>query len=253
MPSQSLPKDLDPAVHGALTAGGINGPDALWREIGRGDDHQGVAALVDATHAPRPLLIEGLTSYAVSRGQEKGKSWLRRHALDLLLIAALVLLGALVWRAAPRARAVGIARRELPAGERLSAGALFAPGQDSLSSFRIRRRAAQGEYVLPEDLERIPPAVADKELLGRYRLALRVQSTDAERLTELPALASLAVCSPGGNGRPAAQQLLQAVPVVAVDRQGDTSMITVALTLQDLQKVLPLLADAKTWVVQPYR
>jgi hypothetical protein len=253
MPSQSrsLPKDLDPAVRNSLTTGGVIALDALWCGIGQGDNHQGLADLVNATHAPRQPLIAGLTDYAVSRGKEKGKSWPRRHALDLLLVAVLLLLGGLVWRAALRARAIGIAQRDLPAGERLNAGALFAPGHDSLSSFRVRRRAVQGEYVLPQALERIPSAVTDKELLGRYRLALRVPRTDAERLTELPTLASLAVCSPGGNGRQATQQLLHEVPIVAVDRQGNVPTITAALTLSDLQKVLPLLSDAKVWVVQP--
>jgi hypothetical protein len=68
-----------------------------------------------------------------------------------------------------------------------------------------------------------------------------------------PALASLAIYSPGGKGLPAAQELLKDLPIVTVDLRGEGPTITAALTAQDLQRILPLLADAKVWVVQAGR
>jgi len=207
--SGGLPGALD-GIRQELEAGGITEMDSLWKEIGGGN--RGLDDFSQANLIPRQALIGRLVNYAAGRGKEKGESWPRRHTFDLLLLAAFALFGWLALRAAPRAQPVGIALRDLPAGERVSTG----------------------------------------DLHGRYRLSLRVERTDIDRLSEVPTRASLAVSSPGGKAGNPQTRFLRNVPIVAVDRVGGDSTVTVALQQSELESILPLLPDAKVWVVQPY-
>src|SRR5436305_11561639 len=227
-----MPKSGDLAgglvgIRQELEAAGVTDMDALWQEIGGGS--RGLDDFSQATLIPRQALIGRLISYTAGRGQEKGRSWPRRHTFDLVLLAACVLFGWLVWRAAPRAHAVGIALRDLPAGERISAAALFAPHPELSAHQSLKSRVAKGGYVFPESLEPVPVTVKDQYLHGLYRLSLRVERTDIDRLSEVPTRASLAVCSPGGKAGNPQTRFLRNIPIVAVDRARGDSTVTVAL------------------------
>ncbi len=248
--NNNLPGALEPAVQEKLKAGGITGLGALWREIGKGEIHSGLDEVVAATRAGRRALIRGLMDHVVSQGDEKGKPWPRRHALDLLLIASLIALAWLVWRAVPVARSVGIAERDLAAGERLGAAEIVGADAGSLSDQRTRRPIPKGTYVLPEWLEEVSPAVEEKQLQGRSRISFGVQPEEVERLSDLPALVSLVISSKGGNGKPPATERLWNVPVLAVGEK-DSPFITVALTEPQIRKIQPLLPEDKVYVVQP--
>lgn len=248
-----FPATLDPAVQRHLKAGGISGLEALWCEIGKGESHGGLAAVVAATGADRPALIRGLTDRAVHRGEEKGKSWPRRHALDLLLIACAVVLAWLVWRAVPRASAVAIAERDLAAGERLGAAEVAGAPAGSLSDRRTLRPIPEGSYILPEWLEEVSPLVKEEALLGRSRVTFRVSAADVEELSDLPALVSLVISSKGGNGKPPATLWLRNVPIVAVEQDGDAPSIAAALNDAEIQALRPLLPEDRVYVAQPIR
>jgi hypothetical protein len=207
--SGDLPGALDD-IRQELDAAGIPDMDSLWKEIGGGN--KGLDDFSRSSLIPRQALIGRLVSHAAGRGKEKGASWPRRHTFDLLLLATFALFGWLALRAAPRAQPVGIALRDLPAGERVSAC----------------------------------------DLHGRYRLSLRVERTDINRFSEVPIRASLAVSSPGGKTGNPQTRVLRNIPIVAVDRAGGDSTVTVALQESELESILPLLPDAKVWVVQPY-
>lgn len=248
-----FPDALDPAVQRRLETGGISSLEALWGEIGKGDDHGGLAAVVAATGADRPALIRGLAVQAVGRGEEKGRSWLRRHALDLFLIAGLIVLAWLAWRAGPRARAVAIAERGLAAGERLGSAEIAAAPAGSLADRRTRRPIPEGTYILPEWLEAVPPLVEEEALQGRSRITFRVSAADVEVLSDLPALVSLVVSSKGGNGKAPATLRLRNVPIVAVEQDGDSASLAAALSEPEIQALLPLLPEDRVYVVQPIR
>lgn len=236
----------DVNVRQALERAGIATLDGVWDRIGR---EMGIRDLVKATGGiDRSRLIRDLASVAARKEAEKGTAWPRRHALDLLLLAVLVLGAFLVVRALPHARAVGIALRDFRPGDELSSEVLHGPA-DFDPPRRLKRAVAAGGYVLPEWLEPVPE-LASQSLRGRYRLSLELRPEQARLLPTLPALVTLAVSWPAGEGRAPGILLQRDVPALSVARSGDATYLAMALTESELSRLLPLLPGSEVYVLQ---
>lgn len=229
----------------ALRRQGISTLDALWREIGE-DQDQGIDAVSRKTGIDRSTLVHDLMDGAVQEADAKGSSWLARHLPDFLLLAAVVLLAGLVFRGAPRAGSVGIALRDLRAGERVSADALHGAAPRHVTDRQLTRDVAEGESVKPAWLAPVA-ALEEEQLRGRYRVTLRIVPEDLRLLPSLPGVASLAVASKGETPR---ALLLAEVPVLSAERSGETVTLDAALREAELRSVLPFLPQAEVRVVR---
>jgi hypothetical protein len=215
--------------------------DDIWGELGK--DLDGLDPLVRAG-ADRANLVCDLMDSA-ARDAREGTSWPRRHFLDLAIIAAaLGLVGLLAW-AVPRASSVGIALRNLRAGERVSAESLHGADPRWIANRRLTRDVPRGGYVYSKWLEPVP-TLGDKALQGRYRTSLRVTAKDLEFLPTLPARASLAVSAK----EPPRSLFLRGVPVLAAEKSGDAATLDAALTEAELASLLPLLPQAEIRIVR---
>jgi hypothetical protein len=219
--------------------------DEVWRAIGK--DLDGLDPLVQAG-ADRSQLIRDLMVSAARDADEKGISLPRRHFLDLALAAAALGLAALLTWAVPRASSVGIALRDLRAGERVSTDSLHGADPDQIADRRLTRDVARGGYVRPEWLAPVP-ALGDQELRGRLRMSLHLRAEDLRLLPTLPARASLAI-SAGGQGPPRAL-LLRDIPILSAEKSGDAATLDAAFTDTELQSLLPLLPHGEIRVVRP--
>jgi len=233
------------ADQAALRSLGLGTLDDVWRKAGENLD--GLDPLVRAG-ADRGFLIQDLMDSAARDADDKGTSWPRRHFLDLLILAAALGLWALLSWAVPRASSVGIALRDLRAGERVSTDSLHGADPDRIADRRLTRDVPRGGYVRPGWLATVP-ALADQELRGRYRISLPLSAEDLRLLPALPARATLAV-SAVGNLPPRAL-LLREVPVLTAEKSGDKATLDAALTAAELQSLLPLLPRAEVRVVRP--
>lgn len=233
----------------ALGRRGISTLDALWREIGK-DQDQGIDSLCQPAATPpgidRSALVRGLMDSAVHEAGAKGSPWLSRHAPDLLMLTAVVLLAGLVAWAVPRAGSAGIALRDLRTGERVSTDALHGADPRQVADRRLTRDVAEGEYVDPAWLAPVP-SLEEKRLRGRYRMTLRIGAEDLRLLPSLPGIASLAVASKGETPQ---ALLLANVPVLSAERSGETVTLDAALSETELRSLLPLLPQAEIRVVR---
>ncbi|HEX9945041.1 MAG TPA: hypothetical protein VGG03_23780 [Thermoanaerobaculia bacterium] len=230
----------------ALREQGFSILDDVWWEIGK-DQDRGIDRLVEAAGLDRSGLVRDLLDSTFREAGEKGASWPRRHALDLLIAAAALLLVGLVAWAASRAQAVGIALRDLRAGERVSTETLHGADPSRLSDRRLTREVPQGGYVGPDSLAPVP-AMEEQRLRGRYRMSLQIRREDLRLLPSLPGLASLAV-SASTEGPPQAL-LLRDVPVLSAEPSGDKANLDAAFTGAELQALLPLLPGAEVRVLR---
>jgi hypothetical protein len=164
-----------PADRHALQHLHLDTLDDVWREIGKNLDS--LDPLVQAG-ADRSHLIHDLMESAARDAEVKDASWTRRHFLDLLIAAAAFGLVALLVWAVPRPSSVGIALRDLRAGERVSTESLHGADPDQIADRRLTRDVPRGGYVRPEWLALVP-ALEIKSSGG----ATRCRSVSAPRIS----------------------------------------------------------------------
>jgi len=88
---------ITPAEIDALRSQGIRSSADLWRSVAQDMDH-GIDDLAEATGIKKERLVELLKNLALYEAERKG-SWVGRHWLELVILAAMFLIIALLYYA----------------------------------------------------------------------------------------------------------------------------------------------------------
>jgi SAF domain-containing protein len=246
----------------------INTIDDLWARVGAGFNDKGELRADIPIEKDRLIIL--LAAQGVREADQAGTPWPRRHWLDLALILSLVILILLIARAA--SAFVGAPR---PLG---LYDAVVVSKDKALAPFHV----IGPDEVTQQSMPHAPGTFSTKDdVVGRYTLqaipantTLRTSQLSAARLSQAD-LADRAIIStsiktgaispaivPGARvalvlsprqptEKGTSPLVVQDTILLAIDKQGDTTSITVAVKASELAQVAPLLGSSEVFVSQP--
>ncbi len=254
----------------ALAAGGVKTVEELWNCVGK-DPDSGITQVVTKDAIARDVLLAFLIADSLDPARQEGfrriGGWLtkiwqqrnRRWADAILLLLPLLLIGLSVRAyAAYRQQKLQVSVKRgasLPAFAAIDPQSLVLeptevqPGSFSATA-EMDRRFPQyqipGGQVLRED-QLLPGKFS---LQGRHILVLPIKTALDQSLLIPPARIRLMLTPRDKSVTPA---IVEDVILLAVGKQGNSDVVTVALTEEGIRTIGPLLGLADTFMIESIR